>query len=96
MKAERCYGDNFFWVLGGIPAPDSEDLFEYFIIPSAVMAKNVAEAHQKWIETPGKDGKAHQDSMVRTVTLPPRTGFNDWDVSEYRNRWNLIEEKLKI
>jgi hypothetical protein len=48
-KAERCYGDNFFWVLGGIPAPNSSDKFEYFIIPSAVMAKNIAEAHQQWI-----------------------------------------------
>jgi hypothetical protein len=67
MKAERCYGDNFFWVLGGIPTPDSEDLFEYFIIPSAVMAQNVAEAHQQWIDTPGKGGKEHKDSKVRVV-----------------------------
>ena len=94
MKAERRYGDNFFWILGGIPAPNSPDEFEYFIIPSAVMAKNIAEAHQLWIETPGKDGKAHQDSKVRIVTLPPRTAFNGWDVSEFRNRWDLIEEKL--
>ena len=94
MKAERSYGDNFFWVLGGIPAPDSLDKFEYFVIPSAVMAKNISEAHQKWMDTPGKDGKEHQESMVRIVTLPPRTGFNGWDVTEYRNRWDLIAEKL--
>ena len=94
MKAERSYGDNFFWVLGGIPAPDSLDRFEYFVIPSAVMAKNISEAHQKWLDTPGKDGKEHQESMVRIVTLPPRTGFNGWDVTEYRNRWDLIADKL--
>ena len=94
MKAERSYGDNFFWVLGGIPAPDSLDKFEYFVIPSAVMAKNISEAHQKWMDTPGKDGKEHQESMVRIVTLPPRTGFNGWDVTEYRNRWDLIADKL--
>ena len=94
MKAEKCYGDNFFWILGGIPTPNSSDGFEYFIIPSAVMAKNISEAHQKWIEAPGKDGRAHQDSKVRTVTLPPRTGFNGWDISEFRDRWDLISEKL--
>ena len=94
MKAERSYGDNFFCVLGGIPAPDSLDRFEYFVIPSAVMAKNISEAHQKWLDTPGKDGKEHQESMVRIVTLPPRTGFNGWDVTEYRNRWDLIADKL--
>jgi hypothetical protein len=94
MKAERSYGDNFFWVLGGIPAPDSLDKFEYFVIPSAVMAKNIFEAHQKWMDTPGKDGKEHQESKMRIVTLPPRTGFNGWDVTEYRNRWDLIADKL--
>lgn len=94
MKAERSYGDNFFWVLGGIPAPDSLDKFVYFVIPSAVMAKNISEAHQKWMDTPGRDGKEHQESKVRIVTLPPRTGFNGWDVTEYRNRWDLIADKL--
>ena len=45
MKAEKVFGDNFFWVLGGIPKPNTEDSFEYYVIPSAVMAENVSEAH---------------------------------------------------
>jgi hypothetical protein len=96
MKAERSYGDNFFWVLGGIPAPDSLDKFEYFIIPSAVMAKNIAEAHQQWIDTPGKDGRQHEESKVRTISLPPRVGFNGWNIIDYLNRWDLIDEKLVV
>ena len=36
-KAERSYGDNFFWILGGIPQPNSEMAFQYFVIPSLVM-----------------------------------------------------------
>ncbi len=41
--------------------------FEYYIIPSEVMAKNVSEAHGLWLSTPGKKGQSHKDNSVRTV-----------------------------
>ena len=95
MKAENVFGNNFFWVLGGIPQPHTEDNFEYYIIPSAVMAENVSEAHQLWLVTPGKKGQAHKDNTIRTVHLPPYKSISGWDISEYRERWDLIEERLK-
>jgi hypothetical protein len=64
LKAERDFGPTFFWVLAGIPAPESERTFEYFIIPSAEMAFNVREAHEKWLHTPGARGQAHRDREV--------------------------------
>jgi hypothetical protein len=94
LKAERVFGDNFFWVLGGIPQPDSKRAFEYYIIPSKVMADNVAGAHQQWLKALGKKGQAHKDSSVRTVHLPPAKSFSGWDITEYRDRWNLIERVL--
>ena len=48
-KAEKNYGENFIWVLGGIPKPESDNPFEYYIIPSSELAKNVIEAHEKWL-----------------------------------------------
>ena len=33
VKAERDFGHNFFWVLGGIPQPNSTAVFEYYIVP---------------------------------------------------------------
>ena len=46
---EKFYGENFFWILGGgIPKWGSDDPFEYYIIPSAVMAKNVKEKSDHW------------------------------------------------
>jgi len=93
MKAEREYGDNFFWVLGGIPEPGSDRDFEYYIIPSREIAKNVVENHDIWASTPGKDGQQrNRENTVRTVTLPPRIHLNGWDVSIYQNRWDLIEK----
>jgi hypothetical protein len=95
MKAERYFGDNFFWVLAGIPKPGSETGFEYYIIPSCEMSKNVWKGHHDWLEKPGKKGQPHNDNKVRAVNLPPHKPPDDWDISVYRNRWDLIEEKLK-
>ena len=94
LKSEKYFGDNFIWVLGGIPLPDSSDDFEYYIIPSKIMSENVVENHQIWLRTPGQKGQKHNDNSVRTVLLPPRIHKNGWDINEYKNRWDLIEEKL--
>jgi hypothetical protein len=59
------------------------------------MAREISRAHRAWLDAPGKKGQEHNDSKVRTVTLPPYKSFTGWDVSEYRNRWDLIEKKLK-
>jgi len=96
LKAEKEFGDNFFWVLGGIPTPDQQKDFEFFIIPSKVMASNVKKAHQLWLNTPGKNDAVHNDNKVRTVHLPPhKSSFSSWDIDEFRNRWDIIEAKLQ-
>ena len=92
-KAETTYYDNFFWVLGGIPHPGNND-FEYYIIPSGIMAKNIREVHVMWLNSPGKKGQAHNPNDLRAVLLPPQKNINGWGISDYLNRWDLIEEKL--
>ena len=95
LKAERTtYGDAFFWVLGGIPAPKSTRDFEYYVIPAAVMAENVQRGHQLWLAGAGARGQSRNDSNVRTVHIPPFKSFGGWDISEFRDRWDLIEDKL--
>jgi len=96
MKAEKNFGDNFFWVLAGIPEPASKSGFEYYIIPSCEMSKNILKGHQTWLETLGKKGQIHNDNNIRIVHLPPsKCTTSDWDISEYRDRWDLLEQKLK-
>ena len=58
-------------------------------------AKNVAEGHELWLSTPGKKGQAHKDNTVRIVRLPPHKSLTGWDISPYRDRWDLIERVLK-
>ena len=94
LKAEIDYGPNFFWVLGGIPKPNTNAAFQYYIIPSTVMAKNVKASHQKWLNTPGKNGRVHKDSKIRVVEIPHKRTHYGWDPSEYLNRWDIIESLL--
>lgn len=94
-RAETNFGDLFFWVLNGLPEYDSTDEHTYYIIPSPVMAANVQEAHQLWLDTPGKKGQEHNDNPMRTVALPPFKSLNGWDISEYKNRWELILNKFE-
>jgi hypothetical protein len=96
-KAEKDYGDTFFWVLAGIPEPGQKADFMYYIIPSAVMAKNVRGQHEAWATTPGKKGqKRNADTTIRALELPPRKGHSGWEFSEYLNRWDLIMAKFRV
>lgn len=95
LKSEIDFGLSFFWILAGIPEPDTVANFQYYIIPSSVMAKKVAEAHKLWLSLPGVNGREHKDSNVRTVYLPPyRPLYGGIDLDEYHERWDLIQEKL--
>lgn len=95
IKAERNFGESFFWALGGIPDPAASMRFLYYIIPSAEMAKHVTNSHRKWMETPGLKGQKHNDSNLRMVHLPPRKSNTGWDISSYLEKWELIEAALR-
>jgi hypothetical protein len=94
LKAMKNVGPSFFWILGGIPTASSKKPFEYYIIPSADMAKNVAHAHELWLATPGKNARPHKDNNVRTVHLPPYKSFSGWEIPSVMIRGDLIEAVL--
>ena len=59
------------------------------------MAKNVIEQTQIWLNSPGKNGKAHNPSDTRSIYLPPKDNYNGWNLEKYKNNWELIESKLR-
>lgn len=105
IKAEKNFGENFFWVLGGIPEPgtDTESNFEYYIIPSKIMASKIEGEYQRWLISPGKNGQKHKETSFRTIHIPSNKPSSDsdkpssdlFDIREYKNKWELIEEKLQ-
>lgn len=96
LKSLKDFGQNFFWVLGGIPLKNSDKPFEYFIIPSKDMAFNVKQGHELWLSEPGKNGHKRKDSSVRTVHLPPDSSYSGWNIECYRERWDLIDDCLAV
>lgn len=94
VKAERSYGKGFFWVLAGIPLIDSREPFQYFIIPAADMAHNVATFHRAWLAAPGKGGHQRRDSKVRAVSVRSGAAEYFWNIGDYLERWDLIEHHL--
>lgn len=94
-KAERVYGSRFFWVIAGIPIPDSELPFRYYIIPCSEIALNVAEHHRDWLSAPGKKGQQRKDSSLRAVAVEEGAAPYFWSIAKYEDRWDLIENELR-
>lgn len=95
LKSEKDYGDNFIWVLGGIPHATQNKPFEYYVIPSPVVTDNVSRAHKMWLSSKGKNDRVRKDSSVRVIPLPPFKSYSGWSIEEYRDRWDIIEDLLK-
>ena len=94
QKAEVNQGAKFFWILAGIPEPSSPRPFEYFIIPAAEMAINVAANHQRWLKAPGKSGQQHKDNSVRAVAVAPGAPAYFWSALAFKDRWEFLESEL--
>ena len=95
MKSERDFGPLFFWVLAGIPLPDSGKEFEFYVVPSADMAKGVSSSFKLWASTPGMKGQKHDETTkVRTIKLPPHAEPNGWTLEPYRGGWDRIVRAL--
>lgn len=93
-KAERIYGSLFFWIIAGIPTPDSADPFRYYIVPCNEMARNVADRHRGWLSTLGKKGQQRKDSSVRAVAVAEGAAPYFWNIAQYEERWDLIDDAL--
>lgn len=64
-----------------------------FVVPSKVVATVIKEAHQVWLNTPGKNGKPHQDGEMRRILLaygyPVSSVPQGW-MEQYKDNWSLL------
>jgi hypothetical protein len=95
MKSQRNFGESFFWILAGIPEPDSDMGFEYFVVPSSEIARAVTTSFDRWANSPGVKGQRHDSSTkIRTLYLPPRTEADGWSLEPFRSGWDRILRAL--
>ena len=78
-KNEGIEGDNIIYFLVSLNELDHP---EYHIVPSKIIAKELKEGHQKWLDKPGKRGQQHNDNNIRK--------FFDLD-DKYLNNWGCLK-----
>ena len=99
MKAKHekePLGERYFYCFVDFQEPQKVRPLVY-VMPAAVAAKAIAEAHQQWLRTPGHKGQAHKDSPVRRL-LPDygKTWTSDnpypsgW-MEHYRDAWGILK-----
>ena len=69
------------------------DIPKCWILPSAMMADVLAKSHRAWLDTPGKGGRAHQESKMRRLThsyeYDTYRVAEGW-LSEHQDSWDLL------
>lgn len=81
-KAESIHAPQLFYVLVlGLQS----SLPEFYVVPSVVVARSIKRFHQTWLRTPGRGGKKHNDTSMRT--------FRD-DKKKYLSAWARLKLHL--
>jgi hypothetical protein len=69
----------------------NSDQSQVYVIPAKQVAKAVKTSHSTWLEIPGKQGQAHNDSEMRWITSEypfAVTGFKDGWMDKYLENWS--------
>ena len=82
-KAEEYYADNLYYVF--VNLNNNETPPEFHIVPSKKVADTIKKSHEKWLTTPGRNGRIHKDTSMRK--------FND-NEDIFLDRWDLIDKEL--
>ena len=65
-KHEQILSDRLFYCMVDFgKIPEAQPVA--YVLPSALIAKVLSTAHRKWLATPGKNGGAHKDSVMRRL-----------------------------
>jgi hypothetical protein len=96
-KHEQILGDRLFYCMVDFgKTPEAQPVV--YVLPSALIAKVLSTAHQKWLATPGKNGRAHKDSVMRrllpdyarTFGMVDNPYLKGW-LEPHRNAWGLLK-----
>lgn len=69
--------------------PDSPTVH---VIPEAISAEVVSKDHQIWLDTPGRQGQAHNASPMRRIKPKSSGQENGW-MDKYLENWSQITDR---
>lgn len=79
-KAENIKSKDLFYIF--VMLKSEFERPDFYIVPSEELAENVKNNHQTWLNTPGRNGQAHNDNDMRS--------FRD-NVDIYKEKWELLQ-----
>lgn len=83
-KVETSHSEKHYYVFVVLYEDDTKKP-DFIIIHSQRIAEHIAYWHRKWLETPGKKGKIHNDNDMRI--LDDENGF----FQDYWNNWDIFK-----
>lgn len=78
-KSEKLKDENFFYIF--VRLKNENEVPDYHIVPSRIVANQIKKDHLIWLNTPGKKGQKRNDSKMRK--------FRDYD-DKYLGSWDLL------
>jgi len=95
-KHEKPLGDRYFYCFVDFQEPQKVRPIVY-VVPAAIVAKAISEAHQKWLHTKGKKGQDRKDGPMRRLLPDYRktwTSENPYPAGWldcYRDAWDILK-----
>ncbi len=77
-KSEQLVDKNIFYVF--VTFKNINELPEYYIVPSKVVASHVKTNHRKWLSGDGKKGRKRNDSNMRKFKDPEKGYLDNWKI----------------
>lgn len=82
-KHENIYSNNLFYVF--VDLNENNKMPDFYIVPSKIVADYIKKSHQKWLDTPGRKGKKHNDTDMRMFEIK-----EDIEAEKYHNKWSNL------
>lgn len=81
-KHENVQSKNLFYVF--VYLKPANEMPEFYIVPSTVVASHIKARHQEWLREPGRNGRKHNENIMRVFDM------DDDELSGYLNGWDVL------
>ena len=103
VKARQSGGDGGWHMGEKHESQTDDDLFYCFVdfepvnptvhvIPARIVAETIKLDHQIWLDTPGKNGQAHNPTSFRRLKPNPNGRDSGW-MDQYLENWNQFTNR---
>jgi hypothetical protein len=99
-KDERGPENDLFYVF--VRLHEFKEVPDYWVVPSKIVSRVIADSHQRWLKASGRDGTPHNNTTIRKFPIEIKGADekyygHDWtkNVAQYRNNFNALRLKSK-